>query len=104
MITERELLQAIRECEADPITSSKVGKLANLYVIYDHLYGNPMRGYSGASAPDDVIRTDGGSEFLDYVDGRRADRVWRILDELMDAVKTLHPRMYDTVLDKLSDT
>ncbi len=103
MITERELLQAIRECEADPITSSKVGKLANLYVIYDHLFGDPMRGYSGAAAPVDVIHTDGGSEFLDCVDGRRADKVWRILDELMDAVKTLHPRMYDSVMDKIGD-
>lgn len=103
MILERDLIQAIRECEADPITSNKVGKLADLYVIYDHLYGDPMSGYSTAPAKDDRVYTPGGSAFLDAVDGRKADRVWRILDELMEATKTLHPRMYDAVMDKIVD-
>ena len=103
MISERDLMQAIRECEADPITSNKIGKLADLYVIYDHLYGEPMSSYSAASAKDDRVYTPGGSAFLDAVDGRRADIVWHILDELMDATRTLHPRMYDSVMDRLMD-
>ena len=37
MITEKELLSAIAECEAEPITAAKVGKLADFYIIYDHL-------------------------------------------------------------------
>ena len=33
MITEKELLQAIAECEAEPITAAKIAKLADFYII-----------------------------------------------------------------------
>lgn len=104
MITERDLLQAIRECEAEPITAQKVSKLADLYIIYDHLFGEPYDAmYSGAGQPETVIQTNGGSEFLRVVDGKKADKVWLIIDELMEATKMLHPRMYDGVLRKIEE-
>lgn len=37
------------------------------------------------------------------VNGKPGDAVWKIMDELMDAVKMLHPRMYESVLKKLND-
>ena len=47
MITERELLRAIDECQQEPITGSKRGTLADLFIIYDHLFGQPVNvGYS----------------------------------------------------------
>ena len=49
------------------------------------------------------IQTDGGSEFLKAVDGRKADKVWKLIDELVEAVKILHPRMYTTFIDKVQD-
>ena len=45
----------------------------------------------------------GDSEFLKAVDGRRADKVWELIDELVEAVKILHPRMYTTFIDKVQD-
>ena len=47
--------------------------------------------------------TNGGSEFLKAVDGRKADKVWKLMDELVEAVKILHPRMYTTFIDKVQD-
>ena len=47
--------------------------------------------------------TSGDSEFLKAVDGRKADRVWKLIDELVEAVKILHPRMYTTFIDKVQD-
>ena len=49
------------------------------------------------------IETNGDSEFLKAVDGRRADKVWKLIDELVEAVKILHPRMYTTFIDKVQD-
>ena len=49
------------------------------------------------------IQTNGGSEFLKAVDGRKADKVWKLMDELVEAVKILHPRMYATFIDKVQD-
>ena len=45
----------------------------------------------------------GDSEFLKAVDGRKADKVWKLVDELVEAVKILHPRMYTTFIDKVQD-
>ena len=52
---------------------------------------------------ENYIQTDGGSEFLKAVDGRKADKAWKLIDELVEAVKILHPRMYTTFIDKVQD-
>ena len=49
------------------------------------------------------IETNGDSEFLKAVDGRKADKVWKLMDELVEAVKILHPRMYTAFIDKVQD-
>ena len=37
------------------------------------------------------------------MDGRKADKAWKLIDELVEAVKILHPRMYTTFIDKVQD-
>ena len=104
MITERELMQAIRECEAEPITLSKVGKLADFYIIYDHLFGDPFNAeYSYGSSAEKTINTDSGSEFLKTINGKSSDKVLTLMDEFMEAIKSLHPRMYSGFIEKLRD-
>lgn len=104
MITEKELLDAIQECESEPITLSKISKLADFYIIYDHLFGKPLESeYSQKSPPEKVIETGGKSEFLKAVNGKKTEKVFDVLDELMEAIRALHPRMYDGVLQKISD-
>ena len=104
MITERELLRAIDECQQEPITSSKRGTLADLFIIYDHLFGQPMNvGYSYENKVENTIQTNCDTEFLELVNGKDAEKVMAVLDELMEATKILHPRMYDGVLQRLSD-
>ena len=104
MITERELLTAIDECQQEPITSSKRGTLADLFIIYDHLFGEPIQsGYSYANKVENIIYTNGDTEFLETVNGKDPEKVMAIMDELMEATKTLHPRMYDRVIEKIKD-
>ena len=117
MITEREVLKAIDECMAEPMTGNKRSVLADLFIIHDHLFGEPeplqkpqqlpmpMQSYSTPPMEqvEIYVETNGDSEFLKAVDGRKAERVWKLMDELVEAVKILHPRMYSTFIDKVQD-
>ena len=116
MITEKEVEQAIQECMRDPITGNKRAVLADLIIIKDYLFGEPTRAQEvpqpmpmqSYSAPpmeqvETYVETNGDSEFLKVVNGRKAERVWKLMDELVEAVKILHPRMYTTFIDKVQD-
>ena len=65
----------------------------------------PMQSYSAPPMEqvEKYIETTGDSKFLKSVDGRKADKVWKLMDELVEAVKILHPRMYTTFIDKVQD-
>ena len=116
MITEKEIEQAIKECLREPVTGNKRAVLADLIIIQDYLFGEPtqaqevqqpmtMQSYSAPPMEqvETYIETSGDSEFLKSVDGRKADKVWKLIDELVEAVKILHPRMYTTFIDKVQD-
>ena len=116
MITEKEVAQALEECMRDPITGNKRAVLADLIIIQDYLFGEPTRAQEvqhpmpmqSYSAPhmeqvEIYVETNGDSEFLKAVDGRKSERIWKLMDELVEAVKILHPRMYTTYIDKVQD-
>lgn len=116
MITEKEVEQAIEQCMQEPVTGNKRAVLADLIIIQDYLFGKPMQAQDAPqpmqmqsySVPpmeqvETYIETNGDSEFLKAVDGRKADKVWKLMDELVEAVKILHPRMYTTFIDKVQD-
>ena len=116
MITEKEIEQAIKECLREPVKGNKRAVLADLIIIQDYLFGEPtraqeaqqpipMQSYSAQPTEqvETYIETNGDSEFLKAVDGRKADNVWKLIDELVEAVKILHPRMYTTFIDKVQD-
>lgn len=103
MVTEKELLEAIRACEQDPITYANIEKLANLYTVHHYLYGvsDDYPQQSFAAPTETVIGKHGDSEFLTAVDGMDASAVWSVIDELMETVRLVNPRLYDGVLRKL---
>ena len=116
MITEKEVAQAIEECLREPVTGNKRAVLADLIIIQDYLFGEPvkaqevpqpmpMQSYSATPMEqvEKYIETSGDSEFLKAVDGRKAEKVWKLMDELVEAVKILHSRMYTTFIDKVQD-
>ena len=76
--------------------------------LKDYLYPQESYQQYSYSAPpvehvETYIETNGDSEFLKAVDGKKADKVLKLLDELVEAVKILHPRMYTTFIDKVQD-
>ena len=111
MITEQDLQAAIAECQGvrNPNANTCI-KLAAFYTIKNELFGNsdqsdekPYRldGYSYASQTENTITFDSGSEFSQLINGKTQDEVFKVIDELMQTIQVINPRLYDGVLRKL---
>ena len=101
MFKKNELLDAIDELEANPATFQNCQKLATFYLLYDHLYGNSRPDLTEARVS--VIDHYGDTEFLQIVSGSDAQKVFTVMDELMETVKVLQPRLYEATLTMLAD-
>lgn len=109
MIYEKDLDEAIAECQGkrNPDASTCM-KLAAFYTIKHFMYptaeeSSPFSpSYSYAPAPNDAkVIIDSDSEFARLIDGKDQSAVWPVMDELMDTLKALMPRLYDGVMKKL---
>ena len=109
MITEKDLLEAIAECQGqrNPNANTCV-KLAAYYTLLDRMGSKPevtpdFSNYSFAAQPPDsqIINFDGNSEFSRVVDGMDLGNVWPIIEELMDVIQTINPKLYRGVIRKL---
>ena len=107
MITEKELREAIAECQGarNPNANTCI-KLAAFYTILNNLYPQETPQYSFAGIPDtepSVIEYGGQSDFADTIRGKDPDAVWSVMDEMMDAVSVLQPRLYESCMQKLRE-
>lgn len=109
MITERDLTEAIAECQnqKNPNASTCV-KLAAFYTIRREMFGEekdagPLPGYSYAmqTDPEPIIMNNSGSEFARAINGRPQDEVWPLMDEMLDTIRAVHPRLYRAVMQRL---
>ena len=111
MITEKDLQEAIAECQGqrNPNANTCI-KLAAFYTIRKELYGNkdtekPV--YSFAGPPKEYrepcVYLDSGSEFSNIVNGKTPEDIWPVIDELMNALQVLYPRLYNSVIEKLEE-
>ena len=102
MITEQDLINAIAECKGvrNPDSSTCI-KLAAFYTIYDHLYPNTETKEVVTSKIEPTIGDYGDSEFLQAVKGKKADVIWEIMDELVDTVQLINPKLYDGLMRQL---
>ena len=109
MIDKRDLEENIAELEGARDHSPQMcQRLANLYTIRRELFGEPEQstGYSLASAPMPIAEPEplddyGDSEFLVAIRGKVPADAWGIVDELMDTLKAVNPRVYDSVMRKI---
>ncbi len=103
MITEKDLMEAIAECQGDrnPDANTCI-KLAAFYTIRREMYGTaePMPTYSYAEPP---VSYDSDSEFMSEIRDKNLDSVLPVIDELMDTLKVMMPRLYDGVMKKIRE-
>ena len=106
LITEKDLKEAIAECQGqrNPNANTCI-KLASYLTIKKELYGGQQEqeqisSYSYAPAP---VSYQSDSEFARLIDGLDIDAVMPLLDELLDTIRIINPRLYDGFLRKLRE-
>ena len=116
MISEKDLNEAIAECvgKRNP-TASTCMKLAAFLTIKNELYGSrqeeqdkeapesktPVLPYSYAYSDEKTLGLYGNSEFAKTINGRSADEIMPVMDELMDALKVVNPRLYEGTMRRI---
>lgn len=115
MITERDIDQAIAECQADrdPRAWTCI-RLAAFLIIKRELFGGPeqlptgyhlplIQGASFATATqsteEQTIHYTSKTAFGKAIDGKRAADIWPIIDELMSITHDLYPQIHDRVME-----
>lgn len=103
MFSKNEILDAIDDLEEAPATYQNAEKLATFYSLYDHLFvtKEPMNRIE--SIREVIIGKYGDSEFMRTIEGKKAEAVWPVLDELLGIVQALQPRLYNATIEKLKE-
>lgn len=96
MVDENEVNRWIARLETEESSWTNYERLAVLYAIRDQQSGSRDR----APAPVSV-ETYGDSDFLRAVADVPPDKAWDIMDELMDSLKIVNERVYNSVMRKL---
>ena len=103
MFSKNELLDAIDELENSPSTYQNAEKLATFYLLYDHLYIEKEPINRIELAREVIIDRYGNSDFLQVITDKKAEDIWMIMDELMETIKMLQPRLYQATIDKIME-
>lgn len=106
MFSKAELVDAIDQLKAGKHSIQNCEKLAAVYIVLDHLYGEkPIMNveYSNDSRIESEIGLYGESKFLKTVAGKSAESVWILIDELVDALAVLNPRLVNSFFEKLNN-
>ena len=110
MIDEKELRLWISRLETEESSWANYKKLAALYIIQNqNAPKEPERPmlYSASPAPiktyaSETVGSYGDSDFLQAVSDTAPAKAWEVMDELMDSLKIVNERVYDSVMQKLA--
>ena len=93
----------IAEWEAKDLTFLVVERLAWLYIVRDNalMQVKESKGIEPVVMP--AVAMSSGSEFMETCSKTDAVKVWNVLDETMDTLKAIQPKLYDAVLRKLTE-
>ncbi len=109
MLDRKEIEIEIARLEYGESSYPAYAKLANLYTIRQQM----DREKEQATAPvsyqsaylyaqdSSAIDLYGDTDFLRAIEGKNPAAVWAVIDDLMDTLHTVNPRVYDGVLRKI---
>ncbi len=84
----RDLEKAVENMVKSEPTYEICARLADLYIILDHL-------------KEALPQTE--SDFLKAVSGKNVGKVYDLMNELMEATQVLNPRLYENVMVRLNE-
>ena len=96
MISLEQISGEIAALEEEKPTYVSMQKLANLYIVRDHMILEPVK-----TVTQDYVTGVSDSEFSKAISGKSVSEVMKIVDELMDTIMVVNPKLYDSVLRKL---
>lgn len=114
MITEQDLKEAILECQGERNPNAQTCiKLAAYLTIYEHLYPKDTNTHEEANTHvieadkheimDEIVGDYGDTEFYEAIKGKNAKDVWAVMNELMDTINIMNPRLYNGVMHQLGN-
>ena len=102
MIDENEIRKWIARLETEESSWTNYERLAVLYTVLNQQSDESERPapvmYAAAPAPVEVY---GDSEFLQAVSSVEPGKAWTVMDELMDSLKVVNERVYNSVMRKM---
>ena len=110
MIDENELRLWISRLETEESSWNNYEKLAALYIIQNQHKRKPESTaapvmYSATAAPTVAVSADvgeyGDTDFLRAVAGKDPAKAWIVVDELMDTLRIVNERVYNSVMRKI---
>ena len=115
MLDPKEIEIEIARLEYGESSYPAYAKLANLYTIREQMekaeQAKAMPTYNyDSDVPTAAARYEilpqtvghhGDTEFLNTLDGKDAEQAWLIMDNLMDTLHTVNPRVYESIIRKI---
>lgn len=104
MIREDELLDAIAECQGERNPDAKTCiKLAAYYTILNNLYNKEEIHEPKQESYSYAPYKGSGSELREAVNGLTLEDVMPVLEELMETVELLIPKLYKATITRLKE-
>lgn len=96
MISVDMLESTILELESRDTTFANCSKLADLYIVRDHIVKQQ-------TVDGKTMLTNGKSEFMQIINDMKTESVILVIDELMQLLKVLQPNLYNSVIEQLTE-
>lgn len=106
MITEKDLIEAIAECQGTRNPDAKTCiKLASYYTILDHVTDDKKEAqtpFVGSYSYDVGQTYESETEFGKLAKSRDTYSVMEVIDELLETLRIMQPRLYNAFMRKLT--
>lgn len=103
MLSKGELLTAIDELEDSPPTFQNCQKMATFYTLLNSMYRSSEDQPRIETQREEVIADHGDSDFLRLIAGMESREAWLLVDELMETIQILQPKLYSSVIRRLRE-
>lgn len=100
MITVEQINGEIAALSEERPTYVIMEKLAALYTVRDHIIIGTETNAQSVTISENIPHIS-DSEFAESIDGMTQEKVWPIVDELMETLKAMQPRLYRGVMLKI---
>lgn len=93
----------IAEWEAKDLTFVVVERLAWLYIVRDNALMKVKEETGEEPVIMPTVTLSSGSEFMEICSKANPSKLWSVLDETMETLKVVQPRLYEAVLRNLKE-